>query len=53
MWFEKDGKVLVSMPGVPFETQEMFCTEVFPMLKHRFPRKDALQHRTFIVIGNI
>lgn len=39
MWFEKDGKVLVSMPGVPFETQEMFCTEVFPMLKHRFPRK--------------
>lgn len=51
MWFEKDGKVLVSMPGVPFETQEMFCTEVFPMLKHRFPRKDALQHRTFIVIG--
>lgn len=42
MWFEKDGKVLVSMPGVPFETQEMFCTEVFPMLKHRFPRKDVL-----------
>ena len=26
MWFEKDGKVLVSMPGVPFDTQEMFCT---------------------------
>ena len=25
--------------------------EVFPILKHRFPRKDALQHRTFIVIG--
>lgn len=51
MWFEKDGKVLVSMPGVPFETQEMFTTEVFPRLKKRFPRKDSLQHRTFIVIG--
>lgn len=51
MWFEKDGKVLVSMPGVPFETQEMFTTEVFPLLKKRFPRKDSLQHRTFIVIG--
>ena len=51
MWFEKDSKVLVSMPGVPFEMQEMFSTEVFPKLKERFPRKDALQHRTFIVIG--
>lgn len=51
MWFEKNGKVLVSMPGVPFETQEMFHTEVFPQLKQRFPDKACLQHRTFIVIG--
>ena len=51
MWFEKDGKVLVSMPGVPFETEEMMRSEVFPQLKKRFPRQDALQHLTFIVIG--
>lgn len=51
MWFEKEGKVLVSMPGVPFEMQEMMHSEVFPMLKQRFPRHDALEHRTFIVTG--
>ena len=28
--FEEGGKVLVAMPGVPFETREMFTSEVFP-----------------------
>lgn len=49
MWFESDGKVLVAMPGVPFETREMFSTEVFPMLLHRFPSQMAVEHRTLIV----
>ena len=51
MWFEKDGKVLVSMPGVPFEMEEMLKTEVFPQLKRHFPRHDSLEYRTFIIIG--
>ena len=51
MWFDKNGKILVAMPGVPFEMTEMFHTEVFPMLKKRFPGKDTVAHRTFIVIG--
>lgn len=51
MWFEKDGKILVAMPGVPFETEEMFRAEVFPMLKRRFAAEGSVQHRTFIVIG--
>ena len=49
MWFESDGKVLVAMPGVPFETHEMFATEVFPMLLQRFPSDMAVAHRTLIV----
>ena len=28
MWFERDGKVVVSMPGVPFETRGMLDLEV-------------------------
>lgn len=52
MWFEKNGKVLVSMPGVPFEMKEMFSTEVFPLLKRRFPGKESVEHRTFIVTGH-
>lgn len=51
MWFEKDGKVLVSMPGVPFEMQEMMHTEVFPQLKKRFQKDETVELKTFIVIG--
>ena len=36
MWFEKDGKVLVSLPGVPFETEYLVPAEVLPRLKEKF-----------------
>ncbi len=32
MWFEKDGCIFVSMPGVPFETENMAKNEVIPRL---------------------
>jgi nicotinamide-nucleotide amidase len=51
MWFEKDGKVLVSMPGVPFETETMMEREVIPQLVNRFNSHDDIEYRTFIVIG--
>lgn len=51
MWFEKNGKVLVSMPGVPFEMQEMMHTEVFPQLKKKFQKDETVELKTFIVIG--
>ena len=37
MWFERDGKVLVSLPGVPFEMEELMRSEVVPELRRRFP----------------
>lgn len=49
MWFEKDSKVLVAMPGVPFETREMFTSEVFPMLCRRFKTDVNISHRTMMV----
>ena len=50
MWFERtDGHILVAMPGVPFETREMFSTEVMPMLLKRFPSPDNIEHRTLVV----
>lgn len=50
MWFERtDGHILVAMPGVPFETREMFSTEVMPMLLKRFPSPDHIEHRTLVV----
>ena len=49
MWFEKDGKVLVAMPGVPFETQQMFRQAVLPMLLKKFHSNIAIEHRTILI----
>lgn len=52
MWFERtDGKVLVSMPGVPFETLQMFEAEVFPQLLKKFHSDEHIAHRCVIVEG--
>ena len=50
MWFEKGDKVLVSMPGVPFETEIMMEREIIPQLKMHFNQDDFIEHRTFIVV---
>lgn len=51
MWFEKNGKVLVSMPGVPFETRHAFAAEVLPRLLDRFADRMAIGHRTLVLAG--
>ncbi|MBD5210467.1 MAG: CinA family nicotinamide mononucleotide deamidase-related protein [Bacteroidales bacterium] len=52
MWFERpDGKVLVSMPGVPFETVQMFESQVFPQLLEKFHSDEHIAHRCVIVEG--
>ena len=50
MWFEKSGKVLVAMPGVPFETEQMMERKVIPQLLKRFVPDEHIEHRTFVVI---
>jgi nicotinamide-nucleotide amidase len=51
MWFERDGKVLVTMPGVPFETEGMLVDAVIPALKQHFQSDIAQYHNTLIVTG--
>lgn len=51
MWFEKDGKVLVSLPGVPFEAEYLFAAEVLPKLKEKFHHL-LLQYR-MVTVYNI
>lgn len=36
MWFEKGGKVLVSMPGVPYEMKAIITDEVLPRVTSKF-----------------
>lgn len=53
MWFEKDGKVLLSMPGVPFEMQHMMKETLIPRLLNVFQKDLVIEHRTFVVIDII
>lgn len=50
MWFEKDGKVFVSMPGVPYEMKGMMEDFVIPQLStfFIFPH---ITHRTLMTAG--
>lgn len=50
MWFERDGAVLVSLPGVPFEMKVLMEEEVLPRLKAHF-NLSAIVHKTMITSG--
>ena len=49
MWFEENGKIFVSMPGVPHEMKGMMET-VVPELKKQFTFPH-IAHRTLLTIG--
>ena len=50
MWFEKEGKVFVSMPGVPFEMKGMMNDFVIPELSTHFIFPH-ITHRTLLTVG--
>ncbi|MFM9907926.1 MAG: CinA family nicotinamide mononucleotide deamidase-related protein, partial [Chitinophagaceae bacterium] len=50
MWFEKEGKIFVSMPGVPNEMKGMLVTDVLPQLQQRF-QMVPIVHRTLLTAG--
>ena len=49
-WFEKNGKVIVSMPGVPNEMKHIMSTEVIPRLSQRY-KTPTIIHKNVIVQG--
>lgn len=50
MWFEDAGRVIVSLPGVPFEMEHLMEDEVMPRLKEHFALHQIV-HRTLITAG--
>ncbi len=50
MWFEKNGKVFVSMPGVPHEMKGIMQDHVIPRLQEQFQTK-AVLHQTLLTSG--
>ncbi|MEO5644953.1 MAG: competence/damage-inducible protein A [Bacteroidia bacterium] len=50
MWFEQNGKVVVSMPGVPYEMKGIVTESVLPMLREKFGLP-VIIHRTILTQG--
>lgn len=50
MWFEHEGKILVSMPGVPYEMKSIMTDHLIPRLEDRF-ELDKLYYKTLQIQG--
>lgn len=50
MWFDHQQKVIVSMPGVPYEMKAMMQHQIVPMLKEKF-QLPAIVHKTVLTQG--
>lgn len=45
LWIEQDGKVLIALPGVPFEMEKLIKDEVMPRLQAHKKDQHAILHR--------
>jgi nicotinamide-nucleotide amidase len=50
MWFKKEGKILISLPGVPYEMKAMMKECLLPKISSYFKVK-ALFHKTMLTTG--
>jgi nicotinamide-nucleotide amidase len=50
MWLQKDGKLAVSLPGVPYEMEYLMVNEVIPRLKKHFDLGKVF-HKNIITTG--
>lgn len=50
MWFREKGRILISMPGVPYEMQAIMTDEVLPRLRQE-PGVVPIFHKTLLTAG--
>jgi len=50
MLFEKDGRIFISMPGVPYEMKSLMKDKVLPLVKEKFQLLH-IGHRTLLTAG--
>ena len=50
MWFDKEDKIFISMPGVPFEMKGMMTDDVIPRLTEKFTLPFII-HKTLLTAG--
>lgn len=51
IFMEKDQKILIAMPGVPFEMKSIVTNELIPLLKIRFQNHHIVIHKEIITAG--
>jgi nicotinamide-nucleotide amidase len=50
MWYDVNGKIFISMPGVPYEMKAMMQIQVIPKLKEKY-RLPSIVHKTVLTQG--
>jgi nicotinamide-nucleotide amidase len=50
-WVERDGRIIVTMPGVPVEMRKMWEEQAVPRLQARLPEGGIILSRTLKCIG--
>ena len=50
MWFKKNGKIFISLPGVPFEMKGLMADIVLPKLQDVY-NLPPIEHRTLVTFG--
>ena len=50
MWFEVEDRVIISLPGVPFEMKALISNEVIPAL-HKHYTRPFIIHKTVLTYG--
>lgn len=50
MWMEKNDKIVIALPGVPYEMKALIDDEVIPKLRNRY-KFPYIQHKTFLTYG--
>ncbi len=50
MWFEENGKIFISLPGVSYEMKSMITNNVIPEFKKRF-KLPCIIHKTILTNG--
>ena len=50
MWFEMNKKVVISMPGVPYEMKELMTNQILPSINQYF-KTPVIIHRSILTYG--
>ena len=50
MWFEQEGKVVISLPGVPYEMKDFMTKQILPAIRQYF-KTPVIIHRNILTYG--